>query len=438
MPNKTFVLDTNVLVHNPNSLFLFSDNKVVVPLVVVEELDNLKKYLDERGRNARAVSRHLDGLREAGDLVAGVPLPKGGVLRVEMNMNGPLPPALDSDKVDNSILRTALMLKHQGEDVHFISKDINARIKAGALGLIAEDFENAKVDIESLYSGWMELTVPKEAIDQLYRDKQLPDARALGPGPFYANGFLLLRGADNPNHSAVARLDASLAVHPLAFGEKDAWGVRALNVEQKFAMDLLLDDAIELVTLVGTAGTGKTLLAMAAGLQRVVEDKRYKKVLISRPVIPLGKDIGYLPGTKDEKLKHWMQPIFDNLEFLTSQDRDDEDTGGQVDYLVETNKLELEAVTYIRGRSLPKQWVVVDEAQNLTPHEVKTIVSRAGEGTKVVLTGDPYQIDNPYLDAESNGLAYLVEKFKGQPTFGHVTLTRSERSRLAALAAQLL
>jgi PhoH-like ATPase len=177
---------------------------------------------------------------------------------------------------------------------------------------------------------------------------------------------------------------------------------------------------------------------MAAGLQRVVEDKKYKKVLISRPVIPLGKDIGYLPGTKDEKLKHWMQPIFDNLEFLTSQGNDDEDAGSHVDYLVETNKLELEAVTYIRGRSLPKQWVVVDEAQNLTPHEVKTIVSRAGEATKVVLTGDPYQIDNPYLDAESNGLAYLVEKFKGQPTFGHVTLSRSERSRLAALAAQLL
>jgi PhoH-like ATPase len=438
MPHKTFVLDTNVLVHNPSALFLFDDNLVVVPLVVIEELDNLKKYPDERGRNARAVSRHLDELRAEGDLVKGVRLPKGGSLRVELNMNGPLPPALDSDKVDNSILRTALMLSKQGEDVRFISKDINARIKAGALGLLAEDFENSKVDIGSLYRGWAELSVDKESIDALYRDKVLPDARLLGPGPFYPNQFLLLRSLENPQHSAVARLDKDLAARPMVWGEKDAWGIRALNVEQKFAMDLLLDDAVELVTLVGTAGTGKTLLAMAAGLQRVVEDKKYKKVLISRPVVPLGKDIGYLPGTKDEKLRHWMQPIFDNLEFLTSQGNDDEDAGSHVDYLVETNKLELEAVTYIRGRSLPKQWVVVDEAQNLTPHEVKTIVSRAGEGTKVVLTGDPYQIDNPYLDAESNGLAFLVEKFKGQPCFGHVTLSRTERSPLAALAAQLL
>jgi PhoH-like ATPase len=260
----------------------------------------------------------------------------------------------------------------------------------------------------------------------------------VGPGSFYTNQFLLLRSRENQSHSAIARLDDKGVAHPMVWGEKDAWGIRALNVEQKFAMDLLLDDAVQLVTLVGTAGTGKTLLAMAAGLQRVVEEKKYKKVLISRPVIPLGKDIGYLPGTKDEKLRHWMQPIFDNLEFLTGQGNDDDDASSHVDYLVETNKLELEAVTYIRGRSLPRQWVVVDEAQNLTPHEMKTIVSRAGEGTKVIITGDPYQIDNPYLDAESNGLTYLVEKFKGQPMYGHVTLSRTERSNLAAIAAQIL
>jgi PhoH-like ATPase len=438
MSKKTFVLDTNVLVHNPNAVFLFDDNQVVVPLVVIEELDNLKKYLDERGRNARAVSRLLDELRQGGDLARGVTLPKGGLLRVEMEVNAPLPPALDADKVDNTILRTALGLQKRGEDVRFISKDINARIKADALGIQAEDFENAKVDIETLYKGWTELTVDKEVIDTLYREKRIADVRPLGAGPFFANEFLLLRSVENPNHSAIARVDKDFSAHTMVWGEKDAWSIRALNVEQKFAMDLLLDDAVELVTLVGTAGTGKTLLAMAAGLQRVVEDKKYRKVLISRPVIPLGKDIGYLPGSKDEKLKHWMQPIFDNLEFLTGQNGEDEDNGAHVDYLVETNKLELEAVTYIRGRSLPRQWVVVDEAQNLTPHEVKTIVSRAGEGTKVVLTGDPYQIDNPYLDSESNGLAFLVEKFKGQPTFGHVTLSRSERSKLAALAAQLL
>lgn len=436
---KIFVLDTNVLVHNPQALFLFADNAVVIPLVVVEELDNLKKCQDERGRAARQCSRILDELRQRGSLIEGVKLDKGGTLRVETALGGPLPEGLDLGKADNSILRVALGLKKKGQDVHFVSKDINARIKADALGVLAEDFENAKVNMDELYSGWTEKLVSKDVIDAFYRDKRMVGAAKLLEEQLYPNEFVLFRCQDNPNQSALGRVNVEGEILPLAYGERDAWGVRALNVEQKFAMDLLLSDEVELVTLVGTAGTGKTLLAMAAGLQRVVEDKRYKKILISRPVIPLGKDIGYLPGTKDEKLRHWMQPIFDNLEFLThNSDDGDEDDSSQIDYLMETNKLELEAVTYIRGRSLPRQFMVVDEAQNLTPHEVKTIVSRAGEGTKVVLTGDPYQIDNPYLDAESNGLTYLVEKFKGQSRFGHVTLTRSERSNLAALAAKLL
>jgi PhoH-like ATPase len=434
---KTFVLDTNVLVHNPQAVFLFKDNEVIVPLVVVEELDNLKKYQDERGRAARQCSRILDELRAGGSLTKGVKLENGGSLRVETALNGPLPEGLELGKADNSILRVALGLKKGGKDVRFVSKDINARIKADALGVDAEDFENAKVNIDELYRGWVEVEAGKGSIDQFYKDKSLQGAAKLFGRDFFANEFVLMRSADNPNQSALGRISEDGSLKPLQHGERDAWGVRALNVEQKFALDLLLSDEVELVTLVGTAGTGKTLLAMAAGLQRVVEDKRYKKVLISRPVIPLGKDIGYLPGTKDEKLRHWMQPIFDNLEFLTHND-EEEDDSSQVDYLIETNKLEMEAVTYIRGRSLPRQFVVVDEAQNLTPHEVKTIVSRAGEGTKVVLTGDPYQIDNPYLDSESNGLTYLVEKFKGQPRFGHVTMMRSERSQLAALAAKLL
>jgi PhoH-like ATPase len=434
---KTFVLDTNVLVHNPQAVFLFKENNVIIPLVVVEELDNLKKYQDERGRAARQCSRILDELRERGSLTKGVKLDHGGTLRVETALNGPLPEGLELGKADNSILRVALGLKKRGDDVRFVSKDINARIKADALGVDAEDFENAKVNIDELYRGWVELEVAKDVIDQFYKDKRITGAPALLGQTLYPNEFVLFRSADNPNQSALGRVSEDMSVLPLTHGERDAWGVRALNVEQKFALDLLLSDEVELVTLVGTAGTGKTLLAMAAGLQRTVEDKRYKKVLISRPVIPLGKDIGYLPGTKDEKLRHWMQPIFDNLEYLFHND-DEEDDSSQIDYLMETNKLEMEAVTYIRGRSLPRQFVVVDEAQNLTPHEIKTIVSRAGEGTKVVITGDPYQIDNPYLDSESNGLTYLVEKFKGQARFGHVTMTRSERSPLAALAAQLL
>jgi PhoH-like ATPase len=310
---KTFVLDTNVLVHNPQAVFLFADNIVVIPLVVVEELDNLKKYQDERGRAARQCSRILDELRERGRLTEGVKLDKGGMLRVETQVNGPLPEGLELGKADNSILRVALALKKHGEDVRFVSKDINARIKADALGVAAEDFENAKVNIDELYRGWIEVQVGKDLIDQFYKGKMLKDGESLLGQELFPNQFVLLRSQDNANQSALGRVADDKSIQQLQHGERDAWGVRALNVEQKFAMELLLSDDVELVTLVGTAGTGKTLLAMAAGLQRVVEDKRYKKVLISRPVIPLGKDIGYLPGTKEEKLKHWMQPIFDNL-----------------------------------------------------------------------------------------------------------------------------
>ncbi len=437
MPVKTFVLDTNVMVHNPQAVFSFADNKVVIPIAVIEELDNFKKAQDERGRNARQFSRLLDGLRSKGMLSEGVKLDNGGILKVELSINGPLPEGLQTEKVDNTILRVALSLKKKGEEVRFISKDLNARIKAVALGIEAEDYETNKVNIDELYAGWIEAKVSKAMVDAFYKEKRLKWDESLFGTPAFTNQFVWLRNQDSPNQSALGKVNAVHEIVPLVFSETDAWGVRALNMEQKFAMELLLSDAISLVTLVGPAGTGKTLLALAAGLQRTVEDKVFRKILVSRPVVPLGKDIGFLPGTKDEKLKHWMQPIYDNLEYLTDSG-DGEESDDQVQYLMDSKKLELEAVTYIRGRSIPRQFLVVDEAQNLTPHEVKTIVSRAGEGTKVILTGDPYQIDNPYLDSESNGLAYLVEKFKGQETFGHVTLHKSERSKLAALAAELL
>jgi len=436
---KTFVLDTNVLVHNPQALFDFEDNRVVIPISVIEELDNLKKLQDERGRSARQVSRILDDLSSLGRLEQGVPLEDGGSIKVELSAAGVLPEGMAGHKVDNHILRMALGLNQQGAEVRFISKDINARIKANALGLEAEDYDTNKVNIDELYRGWDEASLPAEAINAFYRDRRSkPEALGLRSTPL-VNSFLLMRSQDNPNQSALGRVSKSGEVMALNYQDADAWGLRALNMEQKFAMELLLDDSINLVTLVGPAGTGKTLLALAAALQRTIEDKVYRKILVSRPVIPLGKDIGYLPGTKDDKMKNWMQPIFDNLDYLTDNgDEEEESEGGQLQYLMDSNKLALEAVTYIRGRSIPRQFIIVDEAQNLTPHEVKTIVSRAGQGTKMVLTGDPYQIDNPYLDSESNGLAYLVEKFKGQEMFGHVTLHKSERSRLAALAAELL
>lgn len=441
---KTFVLDTNVLIHNPNAVFSFADNDVVIPLGVIEELDAFKRFHDERGRNAREVARLLDALRVQGRLDQGVKLPSSGSLRVELNgTSGPLPYGLNPQNPDNNILKVALSLKEQGEEVRFISKDINVRLKAEALGLVAQDYETNKVNIEELYPGWCQLTVKDEEVDAFYRTGRLALDAYIESFDFYENQFLVLQSEVREGKTALAVYRHVLReAHALWFKEPEAWGIKALNREQHFALNLLLNDRISLVTLVGSAGTGKTLLALAAALAKTMDEKKYRRVLVSRPVVPLGKDIGYLPGTKDEKLSHWMQPIFDNLEFILDRGGhtpgEPEDVDSRIQYLLDSHKLEIEAITYIRGRSIPKQFLIVDEAQNLTPHEVKTIVSRAGVGTKIVLTGDPYQIDNPYLDASSNGMVYLAERFKGQELFGHVILTKSERSPLSGLAAKLL
>jgi PhoH-like ATPase len=440
---KTFVLDTNVLIHNPKALESFEDNTVVVPLAVIEELDTFKKFQDERGRNAREVARMLDDLRQKGKVQEGVALPNGGVLRVETSvLNGELPSSLAHSKVDNYIVGIALALKNRGENVRFISKDINVRIKADALGLLAEDFETNKVNIDELYSGWATVTVKDAEVDEFYKSGKLSLVPYLEQNALYDNEFLLLKSDIHEGKTALAIYKDSLKqAQPLWFKEPEAWGIKALNREQHFALNLLLNDRISMVTLVGSAGTGKTLLALAAGLLKSLDEKKYRRVLVSRPIVPMGKDIGYLPGTKDEKLMNWMQPIFDNLEFILDKGHlqsDSEDVDDKVQYLLDSHKLELEALTYIRGRSIPKQFMIIDEAQNLTPHEIKTIVSRAGVGTKIIMTGDPYQIDNPYLDASSNGIVYLAERFKGQEIFGHITLSKSERSPLAALAAKTL
>jgi PhoH-like ATPase len=442
---KTFVLDTNVLIHNPRAIETFADNKVVIPIGVIEELDNFKKSHDERGRSAREVGRTLDTLRKKGKLQEGVSLPNGGTLRIDINgTSNRLPPGLSHLKIDNNILGVALALKEKGEEVRFITKDINVRIKADALGLIAEDYESNKVNIDELYPGWSAVRVKDSDVDEFYRSGKIPMEAYLNPDePFYENEFLLLTSDVKESKTALGVYRGALKeATALWFKDPEAWGIKALNREQHFAMNLLLNDRISLVTLVGPAGTGKTLMAIAAGLMKTMDDKKYRRVLVSRPIMPLGKDIGFLPGTKDEKMVHWMQPIFDNLEFIMDRgahvQSDAEDVDGKIQYLMDTHKLEIEAITYIRGRSISKQFLIVDEAQNLTPHEVKTIVSRAGVGTKIILTGDPYQIDNPYLDSSSNGMVYLAERFKGQELFGHVTLTKSERSSLAGLAAKIL
>ncbi len=426
----TFILDTNVLLHDARSLYAFKDATVVIPLDVLEELDLFKKNFDEMGRTAREVIRELDRLRQGGSLTAGVPV-NGGMLRVLVDyLPERLPQGMDLSVVDNRILLCARYLEEQGErDVVVVSKDINARVKGDALGITTQDFEANKIKFDELYKGWAEVEVSAEALAAFYANGGLAPT-----WPALSNQCFILREVGNPQKSAIA-ICTNGRLEPLRAGEGHPWGIRPLNVQQKFALELLLNERVQLVTLVGGAGTGKTLLALAAGLQKVMEERAYAKVFVSRPIMPLGRDIGYLPGSKDEKLESWMQPIYDNLKLLTGAFYDDE---SKLSYLFDSKVLELEAVTYIRGRSLPRQFIVIDEAQNLTPHETKTIISRAGTNTKVILTGDPFQIDNPYLDASSNGLTYVVDRFKGQEVFGHVLLTRSERSPLAALAVELL
>ncbi|MEE8440942.1 MAG: PhoH family protein [Spirochaetia bacterium] len=430
-PVKTFVIDTNVFIHKPDCILSFRDNEVVVPLWVLEELDSLKTYSDERGRNARHAIRLLDEYGRKGSLSDGVKMENGSILRVVMTHPEDVPIDLIADKPDNKIILTAYQLAKQGRMVFFVSKDINARVKATALGIKAVDYEKQKVNIDKLYSGYTELDATAENVAILETEGRLKWSDTAPP-----NHYFLLHDRVHDETVLGRYVGAADELEYVDYKMPSVAGVRPLNDQQRIAFDLLLDESVNLVTLVGTAGTGKTLIAIAAGLRMTLEDRKYARVLVSRPIIPMGKDIGYLPGKKNEKLSHWMQPLFDNLEYILSvYKREDIKSAEQ---LMNDKVIELEALTYIRGRSLPGQFIIIDEAQNLSPHEVKTIVSRAGEGSKVVLTGDPHQIDSPYLDANSNGLSYLVEAFKGQEIFGHVTLHRSERSRLAELAAELL
>jgi PhoH-like ATPase len=476
---RHFVLDTNVLLHNPDAVFVFKEHHVVIPFTVIEELDKMKRGNDDLGRNARACIRHLDRLRAAGPLANGVdwgtivnrggaalgPGGKTGTVRVAVD-DYERPASIAEDSPDNRIIAVAWHLKQQGCEATFVSKDLACRIKADALGIRTEDFANQKVDTDRLYVGYESVACEGGVIDELYRDRLLALPRVLDvldahrakaaaeagdspetldPAHLEPNQFVVMRDAEDENHTGLGRRLADTDhVIPVTGPRKPVFGILARNVQQTMALDLLLDDEIRMVTLLGSAGTGKTLLAIAAGMQKVFTEERYEKLLVARPIMPLGRDIGYLPGDKDEKLTAWMQPIFDNLSYLISTkgshgQQADSHTGEQrINKLMADGKLVLEPLTYIRGRSIPHQFMIVDEAQNLTPHEIKTIASRVGEGTKLVLTGDIQQIDNPYLDQSSNGLAYAIEKMKGVRLFGHVTLARSERSELASLAASRL
>jgi len=434
---KHFVLDTNVLLHDPRALFSFEDNTVVIPIYVIEEIDNFKKDLSELGRNARQVSRYLDNLREEGSLSEGVKLDRGGILRVAFS-GRQLPSEVKIDRgMDSKILAVALDERDQHPDtkVTFVTKDTNLRIRADALGLNSENFDTERTDVSELYSGVAEHTISGAEVDAFYRDGGIDLA-----DPYYApNQFIVIRDEHNDSHTALGRfnMESSRAL-PLTRSRDGVWGVRARNKEQAFALELLLDDSVQLITLVGKAGTGKTLMAIAAGLQQVTEEGAYQKLLVSRPIFPMGKDLGYLPGDIEEKLNPWMQPIFDNIEFLMNLTQKDKKAGRGYHELVDLGVVQIEPLTYIRGRSIPNQYMIIDEAQNLTPHEVKTIVTRAGANTKIVLTGDPYQIDHPYVDSTNNGLVSIVNKFRAERIAGHVTLFKGERSELAELAANLL
>ncbi len=436
---KIFVLDTNVLLHDPEALFKFEDNDVIIPITVIEEIDRFKKDQNETGRNARHISRILDGMRINRGLTEGVELETGGMLRVEIyraDYLKKLPPELQVDRGDNRILAVAMKLQETCDcKVVFVTKDTNLRIKSDALELPAEDYESDKVSIEDLYPGASHVELEKDVIDRFYGQGYLDL-----PGEYYPNHCLTLVDKSNPSHTALGRYNKALqqVVPLIRIPKEGVWGIHSRNREQQFALDMLMNDDIQLVTLVGKAGTGKTLLAIAAGLLKVADENLYNRLLVSRPVFPMGKDLGFLPGDIEEKLAPWMQPIFDNVELLLGNVEDHGKRKRGYKELVDMGFLEIEALTYIRGRSIPRQFLIVDEAQNLTPHEIKTIITRAGEGTKIVLTGDPYQIDNPYVDSSSNGLTYVVEKFKEQQIAGHIILTKGERSPLAELAANLL
>lgn len=433
---KTFVIDTNVLVHDPASIKKFKDNDIVISLSVLEELDGLKRNTDEVGKNAREMLRYIDSLKlEPGDLHSGVEIPEGPKVRVHLESRGerqdrfPLP----LDRHSNRFLLSAFLLKNHGESVVIVSKDFVTRVKAEAMGLESEDYESLKTSYDEMYRGVRKIEVTKKEIDLFQKEGSLvPPEEGFRP-----NEYALLTCPENS--SALCKYnEKTKRLEPLLPITRDIWGIQPLNIEQRCAIDLLLREDIHLITLVGPAGTGKTLMALACGMKKVFDDNVYSRILISRPIVPLGKDIGYLPGTKEEKLYHWMQPIYDNLEFLCSTTSGEGNGAATLEFIMESKKIEMEAVTYIRGRSLPKMYMIIDEAQNLTPHEVKTIISRAGKGTKVILTGDPTQIDNPYLDKDSNGLTFSVGKFKNHKIYGHMFLEKTERSELASIAAEIL
>ncbi len=436
---KNYILDTNVLLHDPNSLLNFEENNVLLPIEVLEEIDRFKRESSELGQNARAVSRMLDSFRGEGSLNAGVKLPNGGKLKIVFEKNGHTNGnghIFHGDSVDNRILAMAAAVqKAQPKNpAVLVSKDINLRIKADAIGLQAEDYETDRVFIKDLYTGMVEIPSTPEQVASFRANGELdlPSGKK-----YFPNEYCTLIDQTNPKRTALTKVDASgTKLIPIVDCREGVWGIKPRNREQHFAFDALLDDRIKLVTLMGKAGTGKTLLAMAAGLKRVVLDREFRRLIVARPTISMGKELGFLPGSLDEKLAPWMQPIHDALEMLSDLNMGHEHR--RSGDLMRSGSIVVEALSYIRGRSIANQFMIIDEAQNLTPLEAKTIITRVGHGTKVVFTGDPYQIDNPYVDSSSNGFNYVISRFRTEAVAAHIELQKGERSELAELAANIL
>jgi PhoH-like ATPase len=437
---KNYILDTNVLLHDPHSLLNFDENSVLIPIEVIEEMDRFKRESNELGQNARSVSRMLDKFRADGHLSEGVALPNGGQLKIVFNKNGVEKnghsAVLAVDSVDNRILMIAAGIQkaQPKNSTILVSKDINLRIKADAIGLQAEDYESDHVSITDLYTGMRDLSVSTEKMTEFRVKGELH----LEEGKkFFPNEYCTLTDEANPKKAALTKVDASgTKLIPIAECRDGVWGIKPRNREQHFALDAVLDDRVKLVTLMGKAGTGKTLLAMAAGLKRVVNDREFRRLIVARPTISMGKELGFLPGSLEEKLAPWMQPIHDALEMLSDLNMGSEHR--RSGDLMRSGSIVVEALSYIRGRSIANQFMIIDEAQNLTPLEAKTIITRAGSGTKIVFTGDPYQIDNPYVDSSSNGFNYVVSRFREQAIAAHIELQKGERSELAELAANIL
>ena len=438
MAKKTYVLDTSVYLTDSNCINSFGNNDIVIPLKVLEEIDKHKKRQDSVGSQARSTIRSLDALRDKGSLSKGVRIDKGmGIIRVSSYNPLCLPDDLDLEDPDNQIIATALSeqeIAPKSRKVVVVSRDINMRVKCDALGLLTEDYQAEQVvdHAEGLYTGRAEILVDEQDIDRFYTGEELwmdPKEHTLCP-----NQFIMLISNSNDKKTALAKFENyNKPLQKILKSNKKIWSTEPRNKEQQFAFELLLDPSIPVVSLVGKAGSGKTLLALASGLEQTFgKGAMYKKIVVTKPVEPVGKDIGFLPGSMEEKMLPWLAPIQDNLQFLMGDDK------ATLELYMEKGQIEVEAMTFIRGRSISNAFIVIDEVQNMTQHEIKTVLTRVGEGTKIVLTGDIEQIDNVYIDATNNGLSYVVERLKDEQITGHVTLLKGERSKVATIAATKL